>query len=1262
MKTERDLLYGVLAYQSELISREQLAEAYAASRKSEGPDPDAPTAAFEIPAGSDATTVAGLPQDSEQVAGVFLVERGWIDAEARRKLDELVLRKLERHGHDLTATLQATINPDARSVLARAVESDLPGTIDIDLNTANGSRLGPVRIEEIGKASETRDRYTLTRLHAKGGIGQVWLARDDDLGREVALKELRPERKHNQNAYTRFLEEARITGQLEHPSIVPVYEMKRGKDGRVFYTMRFVRGRTLSDEIRAYHKRTTEGTADPLARAALLTSFVSVCQAIAYAHSRGVIHRDLKGQNVVLGDFGEVMVLDWGLAKLVDHPDNAAETGPYSVVDLPQGDEAHAPTVQGQVLGTPAYMAPEQAEGRVDAVNQLTDLYGLGAILYEILTGRAPFTGTDTLDLLRKVREETPPRPRAVDPGIAPALEAVCLRAMAKSPADRYQSAHEVADEVRRWLADEPVSAYPEPFATRARRWVKRHKNTAAAAAFVLVIAAGALGVTSVVVRRERDEARRARDEARGQRAQARRAVNEMYTEVADQWLEDRLDPLQKHFLERSLAYYNDFTKPDPNDPAVDLDRGWAFLRIGDVERKLGRVEQAEAAYQSAIAVFEDLRQAGGRGDEPVRGLATAQAHLSEILAAVGRFERAEELGTKAIAAQRALADATKSPADRLSRARSERGRAELLRSKSREKEGEAAYRAAIKELAALAAEQPGEPAPRQELAAAYDGLGLLLRDQKRADEARDCYRKAVDLLERLAGETPTLPRPRDALSRAYNSLALIVGDLGSPVESEPILRKQIKINERLAEDYPLRPDYRRALARGLLNLAVLERDDARLKDGEANYRRALELLRGLAREHADVLIYQRDLGNCLRDLGELCATTNRRAEAEKLYAESREVLDRLIAEAPDTPLYQSLLAGVVVNQGASAADAGDFKRGEARYLEAIALYDPLVAGHPDNPDFAQGRSKALGNLANMVAAQGRRAEAEVAYEKAARALDAIAAPRPEDLKELAVILSNRGDNLTQGKLPGAEAVLQRAIAINDRLADGFPTRSAYAQGRGVARVNYSDWLSKNQRPGDAERVERAAVEIFAKLIADYPANGDYRGFRAFALRDLAQLRLDAKQPTEARVILAEAAEDARAALKLKPKDPFASGVLTDALTGLSDVLLAISAHGDASRTAEELLRAAPDNAKARVHAARVLARCAPLAEADPKLTPEQRRTLFGVYADRAITLLREAIEHGDPRAKDLLKEPVFEPLKSRRLFQTLPGANVVAA
>jgi serine/threonine-protein kinase len=422
---DRDVLFGVLALQADFLDAAQFAQAYAAWADRR----DAPLADL-------------------------LVERGWLTPEERAAVEGRLERQLQQH-----ANRAPEENDDVRPALG-----------PLDDPTVKDSRAGTPPDGQPRAApapSDPRQRYTRTRLHAQGGIGQIWVTRDEHLGRDVALKELRPDRA-DPAVRARFVAEAQITGQLEHPGIVPVYDLGEGA-GPPFYTMRFVGGRTLSDAIKGYHARRQKGQASRLELRDLLNTFVGVCNAVAYAHSRGVIHRDLKPQNVVLGDFGEVVVLDWGLAKLTSAPDGIADPPPVAV----PADAARQQTMHGQVLGTPGYMAPEQAEGKLDRVGPGSDIYGLGAVLYELLTGQPPFAGPDAFAVLRRVAREAPVPPRQRAAGVARALEAVCLKALAREPEDRYASAKELGDEVKRWLADEPVGAYRERWPERAARWLR---------------------------------------------------------------------------------------------------------------------------------------------------------------------------------------------------------------------------------------------------------------------------------------------------------------------------------------------------------------------------------------------------------------------------------------------------------------------------------------------------------------------------------------------------------------------------------------------------------------------------------------------------------------------------------------------------------------------------------------------------------------------------------------------------------------------
>jgi tRNA A-37 threonylcarbamoyl transferase component Bud32 len=316
--------------------------------------------------------------------------------------------------------------------------------------------------------------YILLERLGEGGMGSVWLARDQRLDRVVALKELQPRWRDQEQLRQRFLAEARITGSLEHPGIVPVHELVERPGAPPCYAMRLIRGRTLSQAVRHYHDRAAAGEAEALELRELLGAVVSVCNAVAYAHARGVIHRDLKGANVILGPYGEVQVLDWGVAKVLAEPEPASAE---SVLPHREGVEATRP---GGVVGTFAYMAPEQAEGQAHRVDRRSDVFGLGAILYEVLTGRPPYSGEGIVEQARTCR---PASPRALAPGVPAALEAVCLKALARRPEDRYLSAQELGEEVKRWLSGEPVQAHREPWAARAGRWLRKHRVLSAAVA-----------------------------------------------------------------------------------------------------------------------------------------------------------------------------------------------------------------------------------------------------------------------------------------------------------------------------------------------------------------------------------------------------------------------------------------------------------------------------------------------------------------------------------------------------------------------------------------------------------------------------------------------------------------------------------------------------------------------------------------------------------------------------------------------------------
>lgn len=367
--------------------------------------------------------------------------------------------------------------------------------------------------------------FVIVRQHARGGLGVVNLARDVHIKREVAFKQILPQHADNSTLRMRFLYEAQITGQLEHPSIVPVYCLGSDDKGYPYYVMRFVKGRTLDEIIKEHHV-----SPNPIVFRELLRRFIAVCQAVAYAHSRGVIHRDLKPSNVMLGDYGETLVLDWGLAKDIK---NAADPAFFAeandsaagVVEGPRSNRAvdkgfdggggagmsgtmpgmgGGPssagqsrvtrnaagtiggvagtelTMQGQIIGTPAYMAPEQAEGRTELHAPVTDIYALGGILYKILAGQsptAPNASTTGTSGQRKLTFVESPPPSKVNKDVEPGLEQICRRAMATDPAARYPRALELAQDIQRWLDEHPLIMRPRTALGRFKAVVAAHSG-----------------------------------------------------------------------------------------------------------------------------------------------------------------------------------------------------------------------------------------------------------------------------------------------------------------------------------------------------------------------------------------------------------------------------------------------------------------------------------------------------------------------------------------------------------------------------------------------------------------------------------------------------------------------------------------------------------------------------------------------------------------------------------------------------------------
>jgi serine/threonine-protein kinase len=476
MTADRNLIFGLLALQMDFVSGEQLLDAMAAWMLQK-----------QTPLGEILCRQGALVEDERQVL-------------------ELALEKhVRRHGNPQASLVALKVEPDVRQDLDRLGDPEVQASVGAlaptpaetaALATHNGAAAPSV--SDLATVASTATphsgaRYHRLRQHAKGGLGEVFVALDQELNREVALKEIQEQFADRPDARARFLREAEVTASLEHSGVVPVYGLGAYPNGRPYYAMRFIRGESLQDAIRRFHQADDNPARDPgersLALRELLGRFVAVCNAVAYAHSRGVLNRDLKPANAMLGEYGETLVVDWGLAKLLDQPNSEAP-----VAEQPVRVSSDSATALGQVVGTYAFMPPEQAEGRLDQLGPRSDVFALGATLYSLLTGEAPSSGPDALTQARR-GEVVPARQRKRS--VPAALEAVCAKAMAKNPEDRYPTARALAEEVQRWLGGEPVTAWPEPLAVKTGRWVRKHRVLATSVAVGLVVALAVLKNTS---------------------------------------------------------------------------------------------------------------------------------------------------------------------------------------------------------------------------------------------------------------------------------------------------------------------------------------------------------------------------------------------------------------------------------------------------------------------------------------------------------------------------------------------------------------------------------------------------------------------------------------------------------------------------------------------------------------------------------------------------------------------------------------------
>ena len=828
---------------------------------------------------------------------------------------------------------------DTQPSLAAATNTPFPfdsngGPVD---GVARGRRLG---------------QYELLEEIDHGGMGVVFAARQLGLDRIVAIKMLRAGDFAGPHELARFRTEAEAAARLQHPNIVQIFEVGQ-HDGRPFLSLEFVDGGSLDKKLagKPLPARDAAGLLETLARA------------MHYAHERGVVHRDLKPSNVLLQKNSEgPKISDFGLAKRL----TAAVSG-------------H--TQAGAILGTPSYMAPEQAGGRTEQVGPAADVYALGAILYEALTGRPPFQAATLLDTLEQVRTQEPVPPTRLQSKLPRDLETICLKCLEKDPRRRYASADALADDLRRFLADEPILARAVGPVERTWRWCHRKPLVAGlVAALVLVFLGGFAGVfwqwrraegQTLLTQRQRDAvaaqqgiAQHERDTAihEQERAEANfqkaRSVVDKLTSVGEGLVgQPGMEKTGRAVLEEALRFYEGFLQEKSADPAVRLETARACVRVGTIRRSLGQFEDAEHAMRQGADHY--ARLAAEFPAEPL--YRTEQSDCVRRLASIyvlrGEIEKAREAFYQAIAIQEQLLAESPDNLDfKANLANTLANLATVMDLDSKPDHPISLIHRSIELRRDVLARFPDDAGHRSELALCLNDLSSWLwRKGERAESERLC-REAFEIWRKIYADAPDADS-RQYLARGYSHLAELLAATSRPRAAFLNLQQALRLNEQLAADWdaPDKPDFSSLAARAPQERSGRQIDRSALKsaklppmpmlvprnlaerrtEAEKAYRHAIQLEDGLSTEFPNELQHAAAAQGGRISLGLLLAEMDRHREAIVLYR-------RLLDVTPDQPTVQNNLAWMLANcPDESLRDP----------TQAVVLAERAVATRPQNAD-----------------------------------------------------------------------------------------------------------------------------------------------------------------------------------------------------------------------------------------------------------------------------------------------------------------------
>lgn len=802
-----------------------------------------------------------------------------------------------------------------RDVAVAKAPQALDGTMDdlpVTLPDSPGAATDPSSPPNL-----TLPGYEVLEELGRGGMGVVYRARQVSLNRLVALKMIRSASLADAKQLARFNLEAESLAQLQHPNIVQVFETGQHQD-MPYLSMEYVPGVTLASEMEAR-------TFSPQHTAALVEK---LARAMFSAHGRGILHRDLKPSNVLLAADGEPKITDFGMAKRV-------------------GSESHL-TVDHTVMGTPSYMPPEQAQGRLAAIGPRSDVYALGAILYEMLTGRPPFRGTTPLETIQQVIQREPVAPRSLNARIPRDLETICLKCLSKQPANRYETAADLADDLRRLQRDEPILARRIGRLGRGWRWCRRNPALSATMALTcLAMLAGTAGVAW-----QSRQAHRARSLAQQQFRRYKAESSEKLSLIQD--LMERVPEDQRaqdQRLQSAVAAYESWLAEEPSDAAAQTSYAEALFRVAEIRRRIGQFDRAAEMYLKARLRYQQLAAASPADPTSLQKLAETLTGLGESYRDGGQLQEAIE-----------------------------------------------AYDESLEYHAKFATRSQPDAFQDADTARALYSRALALRLLNRTAEAEQDLRQSIELLERSLSALPQEAAFRQGLARSRINLGILLRATARPNDAHREYLAAIDLLTGLEQQHPQNADYRLELATALMNRANLlltdhPRNELRIEDAlsqaKANYRTAIDKLGTLVSQYSNVPRYRKELANSLNGLGAVLSQLGETDEAKRSWLDAVEAIKQLVTRSPDVAEYYFLLAQTTHNLAYLQRDNPDTTEVEMLLRQAVEAQNRAIALSPTNVLYARTMRNYERTLSRVLVDRGKHVDAaEVAQHLAAHAAD----------------------------------------------------------------------------------------------------------------------------------------------------------------------------------------------------------------------------------------------------------------------------------